>query len=943
VSSNTPREHPTVWWVRRLPQSVANNPRLVPWLRALRSGPADLATSIRQSARASWESPRVRSWRGLVAPWRADPVAGAAVLLVGTALVTLLVLGIDRVVSLPNPGVVYLPLVAMLAYHWGWRLALIAGILEILCVYYFFIPPTDALKPLSSDGLAQLVTLAAVTAFVLGLVQLARSRRTIAEREAGRFAALNRIGAALASELHESPLLHLIARTARDLTEAEFAAFTLRPVNELGEPLVPSEGYLFHLAAVIGVTSEQEALFRRTPLGGEGLLAPIFRHGIPVRVPDVLAHMARPDHAHTADPRDDAPGGAHESPKDAARRAALDYAHGNLSIEELRAVGVPRGHPIVRSFLGAPLLDTEGQVRGGLLLGHSQPDRFTHEDEVLLVALAAQAAVALENARLYRAAQMQAQELDATFESIADGITLLDQQGKALRENAAARRLREGLERMDAAPDVAALLRAAAARASHGATDEVVSVDVPDEQGETHAYVVSAAPLQPVRAESSPDDPRGGAARAEEATPAGAVVVWHDVTEAHRLLAEQRARTEAEARRALLQTVVDALPSGVYLVRGQDARLVLANRAAADVWGAQWPEGQPMQDFLQANGVLVVGAEGRPLPLADLATLRTVRTEEAVRHHQEVIRHPDGSALPILLNAVALDPQVLGWPALGSGEDADRAALVVLQDVTALKEAEQLKDEFIGIAAHELRTPMAALQGFAQMLTLQTARGKGPALDEWQREAVEAIDQATSRLVELTDDLLDVTRLQGGRLELRIEPTDLVALASRVAKRAQITSERHPITIHATSEHIVVPVDVRRMEQVLSNLINNAVKYSPDGGVVAITIRDHPDTCLAELSVRDQGIGIPDHQHSRIFGRFARADNARDLGISGTGLGLYLCRELVERHGGRIWFESAEGQGSIFSLTLPLYEDPYQDSTPSNGAVALHASQSEDR
>jgi GAF domain-containing protein len=129
--------------------------------------------------------------------------------------------------------------------------------------------------------------------------------------------------------------------------------------------------------------------------------------------------------------------------REEARQAAFDYAHGQLPLEGLRAVGVPRGHPIIRSFLGAPLLDRDKQVRGGLLLGHTEPGRFTQEDEALLVGLAAQAAVALENARLYRAVHMRAQELNTVFESIADGVSVLDDRGRILQENKAARRLRD--------------------------------------------------------------------------------------------------------------------------------------------------------------------------------------------------------------------------------------------------------------------------------------------------------------------------------------------------------------------------------------------------------------------------------------------------------------------------------------------------------------------
>src|SRR6266581_660852 len=179
-------------------------------------------------------------------------------------------------------------------------------------------------------------------------------------------------------------------------------------------------------------------------------------------------------------------------------------------------------------------------------------------------------------------------------------------------------------------------------------------------------------------------------------------------------------------------------------------------------------------------------------------------------------------------------------------------------------------------------------------------------------------DQPTTRLVELTEDLLDVTRLQAGRLTLFVEPTDLVALVQRVVTRLQMTTDRHTLSVSTEVKHLIAPVDPRRIEQVLSNLIGNAIKYSPEGGPIEISMREDVGVETAFISIRDAGIGIPAHQQTLIFGRFARADNARAYGLGGTGLGLYLCRELIERHGGRIWFESAEGQGSTFFITLPL-------------------------
>ncbi|HZR39487.1 MAG TPA: GAF domain-containing protein [Ktedonobacteraceae bacterium] len=361
---------------------------------------------IEQRARAFWRSPGMLRCRATIAHWQHIPFSGTVTLLVGTLLTTIVIWGFDHLfVVLPDPGLIYLPLVAMLAYHWRAWHAMLAVLLQLLCVYFFFLSPSGAWKPLTAQCVTQLLTLAGVTGFVLALVQLARERRSVAEHEATRLAALNRIGAALTSELDEGVLLHLIAETARDLTHAEFSAFTLRPIDDLGYPEGPSEGSFFHLAAVVGVTPQQEQLLRRMQLGGEGLLAPIFRQGIPVRIADALALA----------PHNEPKGGSVDATRgsaarSAARRAAFNYAHGYGTKDDLRYLGVPRGHPVMRSFLGAPLLNHERQVIGGLLLGHTEPDQFTQDDETLLIGLTAQAGIALENARLYRTEQMHAQQ-----------------------------------------------------------------------------------------------------------------------------------------------------------------------------------------------------------------------------------------------------------------------------------------------------------------------------------------------------------------------------------------------------------------------------------------------------------------------------------------------------------------------------------------------------
>ena len=230
------------------------------------------------------------------------------------------------------------------------------------------------------------------------------------------------------------------------------------------------------------------------------------------------------------------------------------------------------------------------------------------------------------------------------------------------------------------------------------------------------------------------------------------------------------------------------------------------------------------------------------------------------------------------------------------------------------------------------------LTGYADTLLVQTARGHGPALAQWQQEALEEIRQAVARMTSLTEDLLDVTRLQAGRLCLQRSTTNVVLLVQRVVAHVQRTTTRHQIAVHTTQPSLLADLDPGRIEQVVTNLLDNAVKYSPQGGPITIILRADEATQKVWISVQDQGIGIPAHQQAQIFGRFMRAVNAQAWGIHGTGLGLHLSRELAEQHGGQLWFESEEGARTTFFLTLPLASSQVQDS----GAL-LESTEQEDK
>lgn len=417
----------------------------------------------------------------------------------------------------------------------------------------------------------------------------------------------------------------------------------------------------------------------------------------------------------------------------------------------------------------------------------------------------------------------------------------------------------------------------------------------------------------------------GGPIRAADGTITGAVSITRDITEQYRLQQlEQAMRNEMEARLSLLQLVLDELPSSVYLVRGNQARLVLANHATTTIWGAQWQHDQPMEDFLKQHSIQLFGEDGQLLSSDHYATLRATRLGESTYAHREIVLQPDGTKLPVLVNAVPLDtlstlhrlPQELA--ALASTE---RVALVVHQDVTAIKEAEELKDNFIHLVTHELRTPVTVLALYVERWISRTRQHKGAALDEWQQRALQDMKLSMRQLEQLTEDLLDVTRLQARQFHLQLSDFDLVALVRKVVAQQQLTTSIHQLSVQTSLPHVSVMADIFRIEQVLTNLLNNAIKFSPNASSIVVTIERVKEGQEVCVSVRDQGLGIPRELQGNIFERFTRGSNVQEMHIQGTGLGLYLCRELVERHGGSIWFESEEKVGTTFFFTLPCLPD----------------------
>jgi PAS domain S-box-containing protein len=239
--------------------------------------------------------------------------------------------------------------------------------------------------------------------------------------------------------------------------------------------------------------------------------------------------------------------------------------------------------------------------------------------------------------------------------------------------------------------------------------------------------------------------------------------------------------------------------------------------------------------------------------------------------------------------------------------------VAVIRDVSERKRIEQLKDEFVSTVSHELRTPLTSIAG---SLGLLAGGAAGPLPDKAGR-LIQIAHANSQRLVRLINDILDIEKIESGKLRLDLAPQDLRDIAERSIDGVRGYAEELGVSLSlAAGEPAPVRGDADRLIQVVTNLLSNASKFSPAGSVVSVTV--DPETRLARLSVSDNGPGIPDAFRARIFSKFAQADGSDTRAKGGTGLGLAIAREITERHGGRLWFESAPGEGSTFHLDLPL-------------------------
>ncbi len=390
--------------------------------------------------------------------------------------------------------------------------------------------------------------------------------------------------------------------------------------------------------------------------------------------------------------------------------------------------------------------------------------------------------------------------------------------------------------------------------------------------------IIRGRELQRIRESlAEPDDPHGPSVDPGSIDPEQAIRVLIDRAGT----AEWQTGQVVRDRAALLDII------GVGIVRLDDRLIVdVANEAAHQFLG------RPPGSLVGRSAI-----EAFIDPVID-GVAQTAR-ESGSAYGELTLRRDDG---PTLVVRARRSPVAGIW--------------LVMEDVSELRRLQRIRAEFIDNLSHELRTPLTTVSLLAETL-VREADQAGQAIPPRMRDRIGKIEVETDHLVQMVEELLDLSRIESGGPLLLLDEVDLRRLAVASVERLRLFAERQGVELRTEVPETVPPVrgNEDRLGQVLINLLHNAVKFSPDGGEVVVRVEATAEDVI--VSVEDHGIGIPKADQARIFERFYKADKARRRG-AGTGLGLAIARHVVEAHGGRIRVESEEGRGSTFSFAVPI-------------------------
>lgn len=424
-----------------------------------------------------------------------------------------------------------------------------------------------------------------------------------------------------------------------------------------------------------------------------------------------------------------------------------------------------------------------------------------------------------------------------------------------------------------------------------------------EQRGESELFSQRVGATVPIRYLATPIEQDGAVL--------GVLLLISDLSEQQRISrrlaknqsALRRAETAVEHERrqaAELQTMIESIPDALLVV-DTEARIIRTNANGASMYGLDAAEGELDIDEL-GEAVSLSLPDDTPVPSGESPLAQALRGITQTDAHLKLRRADTGESAHVLMSVSPIRDE--------SG--AITGALSVSRDVTNIYRLERQKDEFLTVASHELKTPLTSLKILAQLTRRRLTKANVP-----EASQLAGMERSIDRMERLVNDLLDVSRIQDGRLALRVERSDIVPLCEQVIEEQEAASGRH---IRATLpvQPLYVHADPERVSQVLSNLVANALKYSPAFTPVMLEVQKWSDWAI--ISVSDRGGGIPEDVQERLFDRFYRVPGVQvQVGSGvGLGLGLYISREIVERHGGHIWAESDVGAGSTFAFRLPL-------------------------
>lgn len=370
---------------------------------------------------------------------------------------------------------------------------------------------------------------------------------------------------------------------------------------------------------------------------------------------------------------------------------------------------------------------------------------------------------------------------------------------------------------------------------------------------------------------------------------ASVVLSWRYLQTRRRLLAEVQAT--AARQEAIFDSAIDSIltlnPSGTIETMNA-AATTMFGWSAADLGRRDIAVLLDLPQNVEAGFIARLGANAEG------------RLHEGLVREMTAIRR-DGAQFPVDVAFSALP--------LPTGVHV----VAVVRDITERRRVEEMKQQFVATVSHELRTPLTSIAGSLGLL----AGGAAGAVSDQAMRLISIAQSNSQRLVRLINDILDIEKLESGQMVLEVNPLDLRDIALRSLDSVRGFADSVGVSLELVDGPSgPVMGDADRLVQVVVNLLSNATKFSPSGGVVCITVM--PEARIARLSVKDNGPGVPESFRARIFSKFAQADGSDTRQRGGTGLGLAIAREIAERHGGRLWFESAPGEGATFHLDLPL-------------------------